>query len=110
MVREQKSPSNRNPTYESAVKPLEPSPKKICTGPTGGHTYHIIESPKKLMKRLEKSSEQKLLSRKKLKASQKKLRRLNVKVKVLTTVVKQLHEKQTVKNVLAKNCLVCLWK
>ena len=94
MVKKRKPPSERNAIDDSVVESIEPSPKKKCTVATVDHTYHITESPRKLTKRLEKSSEKIMLLKKKLKSSQQKSRRLKMKVKSLKTIVKQLREKK----------------
>ena len=100
MVKKRKPPSERNAIDDSVVESIEPSPKKKCTVATVDHTYHITESPRKLTKRLEKSSEQIMLLKKKLKSSQQKSRRLKMKVKSLKTIVKQLREKKLI----SSNC------
>ena len=98
MVKKRKLPPERNTTEQAAVETFEHSPKKMCTVATDDHAYPLTESPRKLKKRLDKSSEQILELKKKLKASQQRSRRLKIKVRSLKTVVKQLREKQLISN------------
>ena len=86
-----KMPIERSSSDTPEGGTVELHPKKICIDQVlpSDHTYEIQESPRKLKTKLEKSSQEIINLKRKLKASQQKTRRLCVKVRSLKTVKKR---------------------